>query len=305
MRDRPTVLLQIDGGDREGWSGAMARAWPQVRAVWAPDASAADLAIATVAIVWRPPDGFLGRLPSLRIVVSTAAGLDHLAGDRSLPPRLPVLRRQDPATAAAMAEYVLAAVLAQHRGFPRYAADQAAGRWAPRPATMAAERRVTVLGLGPLGIAAGSLLATVGFRAAGWSRSRKSDATFPTFAGWEALPEALSRADTLVNLLPSTPDTRGLIDGSRLDLLPAGATLIQAGRGDTLVLGDLLVRLDAGRIGHATLDVLPEEPPPSASPLWHHPRVTLTPHIAALPLPEPFLRWVAATLHKADIALSS
>jgi glyoxylate/hydroxypyruvate reductase A len=304
MRSRPTVLFQIDGGDREDWLGAAARAWPEGRAVWARDASSADLAAATVAIVWRPPDGFLGSLPNLRMVVSTAAGLDHLAGDRSLPPTLPVLRRQDPATAVAMSEYVLAVVLAQHRDLPRYALDQAAGRWAPCPARMAAERRVTVLGLGPLGIAAGALLAMVGFRVAGWSRSRKSDAAFPTFAGWEALPEALSRADTLVNLLPSTPGTRGLIDGTRLDLLPAGATLVHAGRGDTVVLGELLARLDAGRIGHATLDVLPEEPPPAASPLWHHPRVTLTPHIAALPLPEPFLRWVAATLIEADIILS-
>ncbi|WP_343718296.1 NAD(P)-dependent oxidoreductase [Inquilinus sp.] len=297
MTGRPIVLFQIDGGDREDWLGAAARAWPESRAIWAPDASSADLAAATVAIVWRPPGGFLGSLPSLRIVVSTAAGLDHLAGDRSLPPTLPVLRRQDPATAAAMSEYVLAAVLAQHRDFPRYAADQAAGRWIPCPAPMAAERRVIVLGLGPLGLAAGALLATVGFGVAGWSRSRKPDAAFPTLAGWETLHEALSRADTLVNLLPSTPDTRGLLDGTRMDLLPAGATLVHAGRGDTLVLDELLARLDTGRIGHAALDVLPEEPPPPASPLWHHPRVTLTPHIAALPLPEPFLRWVAATLN--------
>jgi glyoxylate/hydroxypyruvate reductase len=91
----------------------------------------------------------------------------------------------------------------------------------------------------------------------------------------------LARAEILVLLLPATPSTDGLIDAARLARLPRGARLINPGRGTLIDDAALLAALDEGRVGHATLDVFREEPLPPEHPYWAHPRVTVTPHIAA------------------------
>jgi len=100
-------------------------------------------------------------------------------------------------------------------------------------------------------------------------------------SGPEGLDRALSTAAILVTLLPRTPGTENILDARTLALLPEGAVILNPGRGALIDDEALLAALDAGRVGHATLDVFRVEPLPGDHPYWTHPRVTVTPHIAA------------------------
>ena len=113
-----------------------------------------------------------------------------------------------------------------------------------------------------------------------WSRSRKRIAGVAFFAGPDELPAFLSGCDILVCLLPLTRDTRGKLNASVFAALPAGAVVINVSRGGNLIQDDLIAALDGGHLSAAILDVCEPEPLPGNSPLWRHPKILLTPHIA-------------------------
>jgi glyoxylate/hydroxypyruvate reductase A len=92
----------------------------------------------------------------------------------------------------------------------------------------------------------------------------------------------LARSEVVVNLLPLTDATRGLIDARFLSQLPPGAALVNLARGAHVAEADLLAALDSGRLAHAVLDVFQTEPLPAGHAFWVHPRVTLLPHAAAM-----------------------
>jgi glyoxylate/hydroxypyruvate reductase A len=116
------------------------------------------------------------------------------------------------------------------------------------------------------------------------------------FAGNDELAPFLSGCDILVNLLPDTPDTRGVLDARRLAWLPRGAGIVNTGRGTAIVLADLLAALDSGQIGAAVLDVFEDEPLPAAHPAWTHPRITVTAHLAGYASRRARAASVAATM---------
>jgi glyoxylate/hydroxypyruvate reductase A len=154
------------------------------------------------------------------------------------------------------------------------------------------------MGLGVLGGAVLERLAPFGFARLGWSRTPKQLAGIETFAGEAQLDAFLARCDVLVALLPSTPQTRGLLDARRLSLLPAGATLVNLGRGSLVDPGVLLAALDRGALRAAILDVTDPEPLPADHPFWHHPRVLLTPHVAGMTRPETAARVVIDAIRR-------
>jgi glyoxylate/hydroxypyruvate reductase A len=233
------------------------------------------------ALVWKPEPGFLASLPSLKLILSLGAGVDHLLGDPYLPRHLPIVRLVDPHMTDAMSEYVVLQVLRLHRRDLAYRDQQQAGVWRELDQQNAAERRVGILGLGELGRDAAKKLKALGFDVAGWSRGEKSIPGVEGFAGATGLPRLLGRSEILVCLLPLTPETEGILNAGTLALLPKGAALINAARGAHLVEEDLLAALASGQISAAVLDVFREEPLPADHPFWHHPRVIVTPHVAA------------------------
>jgi glyoxylate/hydroxypyruvate reductase A len=138
-----------------------------------------------------------------------------------------------------------------------------------------------MLGFGQLGQDAAKKLAAIGFDVIGWSRSGRTVPGFVTYGGAEGLDALLARSEILVSLLPMTPETEGILDARLFVRLPRGAGLVNAGRGRHLVEADLLAAIDSGQIGSAVLDVFREEPLPAAHPFWRHPRIIVTPHVAA------------------------
>ncbi len=233
---------------------------------------------------WQPPDDAWTLLPNLEVVFSVGAGIDQL-DLATVPAHLPVVRMIEPGIVEGMVEYVTAAVLSIHRDLIDYRLQQHAERWQPMPVRAAASRRIGVLGMGMLGTAVLQRLQMFGFPCAGWSRSPRTLDGVDCYAGDEALDAFLARTDVLICLLPLTPATKGLLDKRLFAALPQHASLVHVGRGPQLVTADLLAALDCGQLHNAILDVTDPEPLLPGHPLWVHPRVCITPHIASATRP--------------------
>lgn len=245
---------------------------------------------------WNPPPGVFARMTALRALFALGAGVDALLARDDLPPTVPVARLLDAGMADQMAEYALLGVLHWQRYLFDYAVQQQACEWRQLPPRGRGDVRVGVLGLGRMGAVVASTLGGLGYRVTGWSRRAQVLAGVTCVAGPGALDALLATSDVLVSVLPSTPRTRGLLDRRRLSQLPDGAVLVQASRGDQLDLHALQEQLDGGRLAGALLDVFPVEPLPADHPLWRHPRVRITPHVAAITLPEPALDQITANM---------
>lgn len=245
---------------------------------------------------WTPPED-LARFRNLELLFSVGAGVDQLDLG-AIPPGLPVVRMIEPGLVAGMVEYVTLSVLALHRGLPAYLERQRRGIWQADRVLPAGARRVGVMGLGVLGRAVLERLGTFGFPLSGWSRSRHALPGIASHAGTAELPTFLAGCDILVCLLPLTPNTRGLLDAGLFAALPRGACVVNAGRGGHLVLADLLAALESGQVAAAVLDVTEPEPPPPGHPVWSHPRIWLTPHVASATQPEGGAEAVIANIER-------
>jgi glyoxylate/hydroxypyruvate reductase A len=231
-------------------------------------------------VTWRRGGDVLPHLPTLSVVISLGAGIDHLR-DMGIPDGVAVHRLEDAGMGAMMAEYALHWAIHFQRDFDLYLPMTRAGGWADRPYRGPGDMPCGVLGLGTLGTRVAERLRDAGFPVTGWSRSPRSVPGVTCLSGSDALEAVLERSEYLVNLLPGTEETRGLLDGDRLDRLPPGAVVVNLGRGMTLPLAPLLDRLDSGHLRAAVLDVTDPEPPPADHPIRCHPRVFLTPHVSA------------------------
>jgi glyoxylate/hydroxypyruvate reductase len=295
------LAVVVTGWDAGVWAERFRTRAPKrdVR-VWPGQIGAAEEIAYTC--VWKAPPGVLATFPRLQAIFSLGAGVDHLLGDPMLPP-VPIVRIVDPDLTARMVEYVLLHVLMIHRRQHLYESQQRQRIWREHDQPSAGEITVGVMGLGRLGGASASALRQIGFRVLGWSRTDKTIAGIECHHGAAGLQSFLARSEILVVLLPHTPVTEGLIDLALLRKLKrdgpmGGAYLINAGRGRLQIDADILVALEEGSLAGATLDVFPEEPLPAASPLWLHPRVTITPHNAAASDPRPLVVNVLAQIER-------
>jgi len=249
-------------------------------------------------VVGRPPAGLIGGIPGLEVVLSLNAGVEHLLASGEVPAHIPIVRMVDDGLTEGMVDWVLAQTLAWHRNLLRYRDQQAEGRWAPLPEKLARERVVTVLGAGALGAPVASLLARFGFAVRVWSRSGSSIDGTTGYAGRGRLADAVAGADILVNLLPLTADTADLIGRALFDRLARGAFFINAARGGHVVDADLLAALDEGRLSGAALDVFREEPLPEGHAFWRHPKILVSPHVAAPTHPETAVAAMVETIRR-------
>jgi glyoxylate/hydroxypyruvate reductase A len=273
------AILFRSSGDAQRWKDELGRRLPDLDFRVHPQIG--DPAEVEIAVMWKPPHGLLASLPNLKLIVSLGAGVDHLLDDPALPRRVPIMRLVDPHMVAAMSEYVLTQVLRLHRQDPTYLAQQRALVWLEQRQRNASECRVGILGLGQFGADAAVKLAALGFDVAGWSRRAKAIPGIASFHGEDGFAPFLARSDIVVCLLPLTGETQNILDARSFALMPRGAAIINVGRGGHLAEDDLLAALESGQIGGAVLDVFREEPLLEAHPFWRHPRVIVTPHIAA------------------------
>lgn len=280
-----------DAGTRQEWVVRLTECLRDIRVV---DAEEAEPSVVEILVVGNPPGRDLRRFDGLGFVQSAWAGVDRLT--EGAPP-VPIARMVAPELTELMTEFVLAAVLALHRRFPAYRRDQVRGEWRPRPTYPVAETRVGVLGYGELGRPAAQILSRTGFDVAAWARTHRSGPV-PVLTGEQGFIGLLGRSEILVNLLPLTPETRGILDHTAFEAMPSGASLVNAARGAHVVEGDLLAALDAGHLSDSILDVFEEEPLPSGHPFWSHERITVLPHIAAPSHPADLAPHLAANIRR-------
>ena len=255
------------------------------------DACAEPEAQAEFALVWRPDADWLAGQMGLRAVFNLGAGVDAIAPQlHRLHPGVPLIRLEDAGMGRQMADYVAEGVLHAYRRMPDYAEQQAQQRWEALPLAPRASFTVGFLGLGQMGAAAARRVAAMDFPIHACTRSGQAgaaaDLKCPLHA-LDRLDDFLAQTRVLVVLLPLTADTHGLLDYAVLSRLPQGAHLINASRGAVIDQADLLDLLQSGHIASALLDVFATEPLPAADPLWRHPRVRVTPHVAAQTLVGP------------------
>ncbi len=242
---------------------------------------------------FRPPPGLVASLPNLKAAFSLGAGVDGFLSDPTYPKSVPLVRFVDRTLSAEMAQYTLMHVLIHHRLQRFFDEAQRQGVWKQKVLPRVTEdTRVGFLGLGEIGTFSARLMAELNFQVSSWTRSRKSHAGIKSFAGDGELDAFLAQADYLICMLSLTRRTHGILNAATFAALPKGAFVINVARGAHLNEKDLVAALDSGHLSGASLDVFEEEPLPATSPLWHNPKVTITPHVAGISQPEVVLRFV-------------
>ncbi|MGB4860268.1 MAG: glyoxylate/hydroxypyruvate reductase A [Dokdonella sp.] len=274
---QPIDVLICTAKDQNSWRDALATCLPGARVHVGLDAPPCDYAV-----VWNPPPELFERQRGLKALFSLGAGVNGLLAMPSLPADVPLIRMEDVGMAEQMEEYAMYIALREFRAMPTYEHAQADRRWARLPTRTRDEFRVGVLGLGVLGGAVAGSLAAFGFSVSGWSRSAKSISGVTCESGTDGLDRLLAGSELLLLMLPVTRETIGLMDREQIARLPAGAAIANLSRGELVDDTALLEALDADHIAQAYLDVFNTEPLPADHRYWTHPRVRITPHIAAL-----------------------
>jgi len=286
------ILFSSTKEKPEFWFPLLQKLLPGDRFFGWPDINGGDIDIALVA-THQP--GTFAKLRKLKLIQSLWMGVENIVADADLPRGVPVARLIDPGMVAAMGETVIAYVLDWHRHFYCSRSFQEPKTWTRRRQYLASDRTVGILGLGELGGTIAAKLRAMGFNVAGWSRRPKQlDGVFCS----TDLEEVISRSDALVCLLPLTDRTRGILNSKTLSLIRKDGCLINVARGGHVVIPDLLAALDAKHLARAYLDVFEPEPLPADSPLWSHPGITLTPHIAALSEPRTSVGKIAENIER-------
>lgn len=255
---------------------ALAQAGITAQIIHAPPINAAEVDY----IIYAPSSPLQDFTPftGCKAVLSLWAGVERIVGNATL--TQPLCRMVEDGLTAGMVEWVVGHVMRHHLGMDAHIVNPHHD-WRPAPPPLARDRQVAMLGMGALGAACAHALAGLNFNVAGWSRTGGQIGGIDVQSGKDGLRDVLANADFIVTLLPKTPDTENLLNSETLAWAKRGAVLLNPGRGALIDDAALLAALDTGQIAHATLDVFRTEPLPKDHPFWAHPRITVTPHIAA------------------------
>jgi phosphoglycerate dehydrogenase-like enzyme len=250
-------------------------------------------------LAFKLAPGITSRFPALKFVACAGAGVDDLLATPDLPAHVPVVRAVDPLQGQRMAQYAALMVLRFARDLPRLEAQHALATWQRFLPESEDRRAIGVMGHGSIGAPIVDILSRLGYPVAVWTRTTRRVDGVASFAGEGALEAFLARTAILICALPLTAATAGLLGASAFAKLPRGAYVVNVSRGAVLRERDLLAAVEADHLAGAALDVFEIEPLPAASPLWKHPKILCTPHIAAMPRPDVAARQFLDNLRRA------
>ena len=291
------ISIICQNKDPKPWISALKKVAPSIDVrAWPNDGDKAEVSFA---LLWQQPPGILQEYPNLKAISSMGAGVDHLLSGDEIPDSLPVARLVDPMLAENMADYVEAAVAAFRFHWQYFMQNQRLVKWSPRVPIDKAQLAVGVMGLGELGSKVAKRLVKCGYSVNGWSKSDKSIASVSSFSGQDSLDDFLRHTQCLINLLPLTPATEGILNKRNLSQLKSDGYLINVGRGKHLVESDLQSELASDKMAGACLDVYDQEPLDRNHWFWQHPKVTMTPHISSLTVPESVAPLIIENYHRA------
>ncbi|GJL83437.1 MAG: glyoxylate/hydroxypyruvate reductase A [marine bacterium B5-7] len=277
-----TVFIGSDE-DQDAWMRELRLADPELDLVTVEqiNADAMDPQSVRYAITGRIRPKVLSIYPSLRAILSTWAGVEHLLSDPTVPGHIPIVRMVEPSLTQGMVEYVTCHVLnilLRTDQYPKTGWSHPQ-RVAPR---FARDMTVGIMGVGVLGSACARSLVRLGFSVNGWSRTPKAIDDVRIYAGFDQLNDFARNSEIIVLLLPKTTMTVEVLNTRILSLLPRGAAVINVARGELINREALLDALDCGQLSRAILDVFSKEPLDDNHPYRLHPKVTVTPHLASV-----------------------
>lgn len=294
---RGALLFYSEFDDPKEWGDALRESLPGLDVRVYPDVgNPEDIAYV---LAWRPPENFFEPFRNIKLVVNLGAGVDSLTGRDDLP-EVPICRLSDPGMMALMRSYVLFAVIRYARDMPDFEQAKTRSEWHYIHPTALDRIRVGVLGLGSLGSAAARSLADLSLDVRGWDLSPKDIEGVKCVSDPAKWTDFLGDLDILVNMMPLTAATRGLIDRSVFDALAPGTKFVNASRGEVVDEDALLAALQSGQVGAATLDVFVSEPLAGNHPFWTMDNVYITPHLASITVPHSAARDVAESIRRID-----
>ena len=292
-----TLFFYSEQDPAELWSAELQSSLPSdIRVRIYPDFG--DPADVEYVLCWQPKAGLLASFPNLKLILSLAAGFDHVLQDPARPAHVPIVRIIDDTLSTMMSEYAVYAVLGFHRFMPQFQSDQSNKIWKKRWPNFTPDTHIGVLGIGAIGSDVAYKLRGLGFQVHGWSRNSKQLEGISCHAGKDGLFEILPQCQQIVVVLPLTSETRGIVNKETLAALPEGAFITNIGRGGHVIDEDLLAALDSGHIGGAFLDVFNQEPLPVDHSYWNHPKVIMTPHVAGEIVPRSCAQSIATNIER-------
>ena len=283
---RPPVKIVVQPADAEG---PMQQVVPGIEVVGVNNAeeAAEQIVDADVYIVAWCDDETIRRGANLRWVHKFAAGVDECVTNPAFIERDILLTNTRRVFALPIAQHAIALMLSLANKVPDYVAEQASGEWDgmmnpfERGHIELDGKTMLVVGLGGIGTEIARRGNGLGMRVIATRRSSRDGPEFVDYVGLSSeMPELARQANVVVNALPLTAETRGILDAEFFAALPAGALFINIGRGETVVTDDLVAALQSGHVAGAGLDVTEPEPLPGGHPLWSMPNVIMTPHVA-------------------------
>ncbi len=299
-RPESEVLLASSFGSQHIWKQMLEERGLTVRL------AGEDMSKVELGIVFNHPPGVLDDVPNLKAVQSLGAGVDFIMQDESIMRRdVPLLRIVDPLMAERMATFCVWAVMNFQRKCDDYFRAQMACRWDKSVENYKNidnhEVSVGVMGLGLMGAKVAKTLAGLGYEVYGWKRTPVSDGRegrgrgqdgdhredlealgVRVYHGQDELMTFAGKSQVVINLLPLTGETRGILDARLFNGMPKGGAVMNLARGAHLVAADLLDALASGQLEAAVLDVFVKEPLPDTCPFWKHPKVRVFPHMSSV-----------------------
>lgn len=248
---------------------------------WDEDNFQTSIAGADVLLTWNlPTEGLAQRAQNLRWIHCIGAGVEHLLPLDWLPANVELTNNKGVHSEKA-GEYGLMAVLMLHNHIPAMATNQRNQKYDTIYSTPIAGKMIVVVGTGSLGGAAIRKLATLGANVIGVNRHGGNVKGCHSVVPASEIDKVLPDADILYLAIPDTPETKGLIDRRRLDLLKPTCGVVNIGRQSAMDYDALCDKLESGELSGAILDVFTPEPIEKRSRLWATPNLIITPHVSA------------------------
>ncbi len=274
-----SILLVAQHRDMEPFKEAIRQIDSNIEVEIWPNIENADRV--QFAVAWNHPKNVFNRFPNLKVISSLGAGVDHLIFDETIPADIRFTRVVNSSLTEQMSDYLLTSVLNIFRRTELLMEHQRDGVWSHIKPLGKKALTIGIMGLGELGIAAAHRLHHNRFLVSGWSASKKNLKGIDTYSSGE-LSHFLNQNNILINLLPLTSETEGILNLELFKELKKPSTIINVARGEHLIEEDLIYALDTDLIDHVVLDVFQEEPLPSSHPFWGRKKITITPHIASI-----------------------
>jgi glyoxylate/hydroxypyruvate reductase A len=275
-----SIAIIFNNKTPENWAETLKKHLPKTQIEIYPDIK--DFGSVDFALCWKPETDVLSKFPNLKVIHSVGAAVDHITKTQNINENQTICRIVDENLSNDMFEFLLAAILNHIKNLAVYQSQKAHQNWQPQVYRTFKEITVSILGIGNIGAFVAEKLAVLGFNVKGWALSEKSIIGVKTYTGESELGEFLNHADILINILPVTPQTEGIINKKMLAKISKGGYLINVGRGEHLIEEDLIDLLDNEHLSGALLDVFNKEPLPKDHPFWAHPKIQITPHIASV-----------------------